>query len=151
MKSELLGLCIMCFCVLLLIAETFLFNFNKYLNKKNQIRELEAKNKNYELLASIDIDNVSSKIDTYIEERVKRYILFNFISKKIIYIKEEESEKMCKRITELVCIELSELYLFYVRLLVNIKSDEDLIKFVNTKVKMIVAENVSNYNTSQLP
>lgn len=133
--------------IYLIVASYFAY---KYFSRKNEIRSMEVKNKKYELLSSITPDTVKEYLDKYIKGYIDRYIIYKFISKKIIYIKEEDCEIMIKDITKLVYLELSELYLFYIQLLVSIKDDEDLLKYLNNKVKNIAIEAVSNFNSSSM-
>ena len=55
-----------------------IFIIKPYINEKNRIREIESKNKTYELFASIDTEAVQKELDTYFERYVNRYITYKF-------------------------------------------------------------------------
>ena len=119
-----------------------------YLDKKNEIRDKEIKNKKYELFKDIDTDIIKQTLDAYFEGYVNRYITYKFLSKKEMYIKSEEAEKMVNDITKLICIQISELYVFYITMLYSINDDEDLVQYIHNKVENTCIEAITNYNSS---
>ena len=52
-----------------------------YLDKKNEIKDKEVKNKKYELFKDIDTDIIKQALDAYFEGYVNRYITYKFLSK----------------------------------------------------------------------
>ena len=119
-----------------------------YLNKKNEIREKEIKNKKYELFKDLDIDIMKQSLDQYFEGYVNRYITYKFLAKKNMYINSEEVEKMVSDLTKLIYLQISELYIFYITMLQSIITDEDLLAYIHNKVENTCLEAVTNYNGS---
>lgn len=122
----------------------------KYLNEKNRIRDLEVKNEKYNLFTSISPEIVNSSINEYINTYIQKYITFKFIINKQIYIKDEECAIMVKDVTKLVYMDISELYIFYIKIITNIENDDDLLKFLNRRVKELSIEAISNFNSASI-
>ena len=120
-----------------------------YLETKNEIRNKEAINKKNELYLNIDSSKISEELNKYIETSVNRYIVYKFIAHKITFINAEETETMVRDLTKSVIIEMSELYLFYIRLLYNISTDNDLVRVVNNLLKNQIIDAVSSYNKAE--
>lgn len=127
-----------------------IFIIKPYINEKNRIREIESKNKTYELFANIDTESVQKELDTYFERYVNRYITYKFIANKVIYIKQDDIEKMVSDTTKLIMIEISELYIYYIKLLRSIDNNEDLIQYIYSRVSTITIDTVANYNSANL-
>lgn len=120
----------------------------KYLIPKNEIENMKLKNEKYNLFSRLSIPDIDNQIRSYITDYLQRYIAYKFISKKIEYIRDEDVETMIKDITKLIYIEISELYIFYIKMVYTINEDEDLLKYINSKVKEISIELVTNYNSA---
>lgn len=126
------------------------FILKPYMDEKNRIREIETKNKTYELFANIEPEAVQKEIDTYFERYVNRYITYKFIANKVIYIKQDDIEKMVSDTTKLIMIEISELYIYYIKLLRSIENNEDLVQYIYSRVSTITIDTVANYNSANL-
>ena len=126
------------------------FNIIPYLNEKNSIRKQELKIKEYEMYSKVDINEVSNIVDNYFQKYINRYITYKFIAKKKIYVKQDEIELMVRDITKVISIQISELYVYYIKFLQNINNEEDLIKFIHNKVSELTIESVSSFNNSNL-
>lgn len=127
---------------------TVIYITDKYLIPKNNIKELELKNETYNLFAQISVEKVNEYINNYFEEHVKQYIAMKFVLKRQNYIKESECDILVKDLTKVIYIEISELYLFYIRMIYKINTDEDLLKFINIKVKNIAIDYIASFNSS---
>ena len=143
--SLILGIMIAC-----IFGYGLVFIVKPYMYEKNRIREIESKNKAYELFASIDPEAVQKELDTYFERYVNRYITYKFIANKVIYIKQDDIEKMVSDTTKLIMIEISELYIYYIKLLRSIDNNEDLIQYIYSRVSTITIDTVANYNSANL-
>ena len=143
--SLILGIMIAC-----IFGYGLVFIIKPYMNEKNRIREIESKNKTYELFASIDPEAVQKELDTYFERYVNRYITYKFIANKVIYIKQDDIEKMVSDTTKLIMIEISDLYIYYIKLLRSIDNNEDLIQYIYSRVSTITIDTVANYNSANL-
>ena len=81
---------------------------------------------------------------------MNRYITYKFIANKVIYIKQDDIEKMVSDTTKLIMIEISELYIYYIKLLRSIDNNEDLIQYIYSRVSTITIDTVANYNSANL-
>lgn len=120
----------------------------KYLIPKNENKSMELKNEKYNLFASINTESVNANITEYFTNHIQKYIAYKFMSKKINYIREDDIEIMIKDITKLIYIEISELYIFYIKMIYSVNNDDDLLKYINLKVKEISIDLITNYNSS---
>lgn len=146
---------IIIFSVLYLITlGSFIYLFIKYimpyLNKKNENKEKEIKNKKYELFKDLDPDIMKESIDKYFKSEVNRYIAYKFIANKSMYIKTDEINEMIKDVTKLIYIEISELYVFYIKMTRSIDNDDDLLEYIHNRVQNICIETVSNFNSTMI-
>ena len=121
-----------------------------YLEPKNKLEEMKIKNDKYNLFSTLSIEAINQYLDDYFEGYIQKYISMRFMVRKITYIKEEACETMVRDITKVIAFEISELYIFYIKMVYNISTDEDLLKFINSKVKIVAVEQVSAYNSSTL-
>lgn len=119
-----------------------------YFNKKNELLEKDVKNKANTFFSNIDIESVNKLITEYIQKYIDRYIVYKFISNKKLYIDEESTDTMIKDVTKNVMRDISELYVFYFKLLYSIENTEDLIRYVHDKVMIQTVDSVSSYNKS---
>ena len=119
-----------------------------YFNKKNELLEKDVKNKANTFFSTIDIASVDKLITEYIQKYIDRYIVYKFISNKKLYINEESTDTMIKDVTKNVMRDISELYVFYFKLLYSIDDTEDLIRYVHDKVMIQTIDSVSSYNKS---
>lgn len=115
-------------------------------NKRNKLKEMEIKNTQYELFTKLDPSLIEEEIDKLINKYINNYYINYMIPNNIDYLKKDAIEKMIKELTKQVMLDLSELYLFYIKTLTNIKSDEDLLMFVHKKIKEHVLIFVTDYN-----
>ena len=122
-----------------------------YLDKKNNVLEKREKRKMYQLYSTIDPKLVRNTVMDYIDEYIDRYIMMQFTAQKIIYINNENATKMIKDITTAIIIEITELQLFYMKLIYDIQDDEDLARYVHLLVSRSALEKISLYNTTNIP
>lgn len=134
-------ICIIVFCLVVF------FVIKPYLDRKNEIRYMEAIHRRNEIFMNLSPEAMIESVDKYMKSYVNRYILYKFISKKINYIKQEDVDKMIKDITISITSDISELYIFYISMIRDINTDDDLILFINNRIKNICVEEVMNYNS----
>ena len=118
-----------------------LFIIKPMVDKYLDIRNKEIKNKLAEIYNTIDTKAVRTEVD--------QYILYKFIANKVSYIKQQEVDDMIKDVTKSVCKEIPELYIYYIKLIYSVSTDEELVTFVHQKTMALVIDSVSNYNSSQ--
>lgn len=122
-----------------------------YYDKKNELKDKEIKNEKYNLFMKLDVDAMNTVLDGYFETYINRYIAYKFLSKKNMYIKSEEAEIMVRDITKLIYIQISELYIFYIKMTQSIRDDDELLQYIHTKVENKCIESITNYNASMTP
>lgn len=128
----------------------FIRILDKCISRKNELKEMEIKNKKFELFANISTEAVQQELDKYFERYINKYITYKFISRKIIYIKQDEIETMIKDISKLIYIEISELYIYYIKLVINIENNEDLLKYIHSRVTTLSIDIASSFNSSEI-
>lgn len=113
--------------------------------KKVELSEREIKNDLYRIYMSIDPDVVQQTIDSMIDQKIQEYILYRIRTRDAQFISSKDSDNIVSTVTESIYIELSELYLFYIKLMRNIETDDDLLSYINNRVKyraiLIISEN----------
>lgn len=136
-----LGLLVILILVLLLIFVKVIPLYKK----KVELSEREIKNDLYRIYMSIDPDVVQQTIDSMIDQKIQEYILYRIRTRDAQFISSKDSDNIVSTVTESIYIELSELYLFYIKLMRNIETDDDLLSYINNRVKyraiLIISEN----------
>ena len=120
---------------------------NKYIKIREIRKNKEITNKTYELYSKLDPKLMDSELDEWIKKYINRYMIKNFIVQNIDYIKKDQIDEMVRDITKELMIDISDLYLFYIKLLVNIQNDDDLLQFIYYKASDRILEVVTEYNT----
>ena len=136
--------------IVIVIIMGTLFNIFIYINdgikQICEIKNKEIENQKAELFMKVDPNIANKEIEDMISDYINRYVVRHFLINNIDYIRKEEIDMMVKKITREVILDISELYLFYVKILVSIKDDDDLIRFINRKVSDKVLEFVTEFN-----
>lgn len=143
---------ILYFLVGLVYFTNIIIEKNKFARKNKDI-SVEIKNKELEiqkmkLFMEMDPMLINKEIDDYVSKYVEKYIFKQFVIHQIQYINDTETETMIRSVTGQIAIEISELYVFYFKILYNISDENDLVKFINLKVKDHVLEKITDYNAS---
>lgn len=110
---------------------------------------MDIKNEMYKLYMQMDPAKIEEEIDKMIQGYIDRYVVTNILANQIQYINKEETTLMIKTLDKTISLELSEMYLFYIKCLVNIRTDDDLLKYIHTKVKEHVLTFITNYNKTK--
>jgi hypothetical protein len=126
------------------------FIVRPYLEQMAHNNEIHVLNEKYALFNSINADDVKTRLDKYFEEFVNKYIVYKFISKKITYIKDAEVEQMVTDLTKLIALDISELYIFYIKLNTSVSTQDDLLVYIKSKVQADVVDAVSSYNKASI-
>ena len=128
----------------------FLFYFaniiSNYLTIKNKLRALEIDNKKYELFMNIDTKATEDEINSLIENYLNRYVLENFIINGEDFIRKDDIEIMIRELDKQIIVELSDLYIFYIKILIDVKNEDDIIAYIHRKTKDIVLNFVTEFN-----
>ena len=56
---------------------------------------------------------------------------------------------MVNVLTHNICIDITELYIFYIKNICNIQTDQDLIKFIRERVKEHVLQFINEFNQTK--
>ena len=129
-----------------IIAAIYCYLLYKQYVRKLDIALMDVTNKKYELYCKLDPELLENEIDKFINGKISAYVKYNFIINRILYITSAEIDKMNKEIIKQVMIELPDLYLFYIRNLININNDEDLLKYITRKSRELCLNVVTEYN-----
>ena len=142
-----------CITILLAVAAVVVIAFlvvKPYLNKMSTNNEMHIINEKYALFNSIDSDSIGEKLDKYFSEYVNRYVIYKFVSKKITYIKDNEVETMVSDLTKFIAVDISELYIFYIKMSTSITDQDSLLLYIKNKVRAEVVDVVSSYNKANI-
>lgn len=136
------------FFILFVVLVTF--GMIKYIVDKIEERkskELELKKTElYTLIDPIKLDNLISEwIHTYI----RKYILTNYTIHNISFVNQDMTKLMIKEVSSQIIVEMSDMYLAFIKLKYNLNRDEDLIKYVYNLVSDEVLIAISDYNKSE--
>lgn len=116
------------------------------IDKKNKLKEMEIKNNQYSLFSNLEPKLIEEEIDNLIDKYINIYYINYMIPNNIDYLRKDYIEKMVKELTKQIIMDISELYVFYIKCLVSIKSDQDLLTYIHKKVKEHVLTFVTDYN-----
>lgn len=122
------------------------FYLTKCLKRSLDIKERVVENNKYQLFAQMSTTVAKEEIDKMIESYVAKYALYNFVYPNVTYITNEEGNKCIREVTKQVILEMSELYVFYFKILYNIQDEDDLLKHINDLVEEYVLSYAANYN-----
>ena len=111
-----------------------------------EIKNKQVENDKMRLFMQMSPDLMEKELDKLLDDYVKRYIIYKFVANKIQFISSEAAETMVKDVTELVLINISDLYVFYLRMISDIKDDESLILQINSRVKNKCIDEVADFN-----
>lgn len=109
---------------------------------------LEKRNRNieYELYANLDIAAIETEIDKMIETYLNKYVLMNITANEKDFLRREDIELMTQSLTKDIVKDLSSLYLFYIKCIININDQDDIVKFIYRRVQWHVIEFSTNFN-----
>lgn len=133
--------------IFIITSAIILFYILKELNKRNQIKEKEVKNDLYRIYMDIDLIKTEEIIDNILKSYINKWVLININAKGGDYIKDAEVEELIKYVTTTFIAEMSDVHLFYLKCLTSISEDKNLIKYVRDKVKLLVLDFITDYNS----
>ena len=139
-------ICIVIIIALLVVLALGLFVGKPYLDNKQELEFRRVENEKLVLFSGIDTAILKDTLNTWVDDKIHEYILYRLRIGEKEYITGEESELLVSTVTNALYIELSELYLFYIKLLVNIETDDDVLTYLNTLVKTRAILIISDIN-----
>jgi hypothetical protein len=128
---------------LIMTAVVVLLYYNTIVNekKKNALKEKELENQKMELMMKIDTKAARAEVDALVERYFGEYTLYNFVAQKVVYIKKEDAELAVKEITKRIILNISETYIFYIKVLYFINDEDSLLE----KITDMVSEQMISY------
>ena len=124
--------------------------FMKYMEEKNKLKKIELENNKYDLFMRMDPKLAEKEIEDMIKKKVQEYAFTNFIMKRISYVMDPQINEMIKYLDKQIILEISEMYIFYIKIIANIEDETDLLNFINKKVQEQVLDFVTDFN-KQIP
>ncbi len=143
--TVLLSIIIICVTIFMVF---FLF-INPYMKSMIDIKNKSVTNEKYSIYATINPDNIRINITNAIDECIKTYYLWHFSYKENRYITEGEANEIIKSVSSTVYLSMSDLYLFYIKMLYEVKTDEDVLGYINRLVKERVLLFITENNKEQ--
>lgn len=123
--------------------------FVKYMDYKKEKINTESKRIEVEktkAYANIDTVAVNKEVDEWLKGYLDIYILKNITIPSVDYIKSGEAQDMLRNTCLKVMEELSELYRWYISLLVKSDTEDAIIDFLVGKLSLMVVNYVSEFN-----
>ena len=118
--------------------EYYLFPKINSSNTNDDIENQKTMNELYKLYLEIDPVRSRQLIDDLIDSYLKEYTLYHIATQETVYIKSEQIEEMIKVITETAYINLSDFYTFHIKILINVRDEEDILGYLRDRVKTAV-------------
>lgn len=121
----------------------------KCLKRSLDIKDKVIENDKYRLFAQMNTDAIREEINKMIESYVSKYALYNFVYPNVNYITNEGGITCIKEVTKTIILEMSELYVFYFKILYNIQDEDDLLKHIKELVEDYVMAYAAEYNNNK--
>lgn len=121
-------------------------------NKKDSTTTLKNKPLSADLqklYSTIDTKSVSDEIDNWIAGYLSDYIARNITLQGVEYVKAADTQKMLKEVSYNIISKMSNLYRWYISLLVNIDNDDNLIDFINARLSLQIIAFTSKFNQTK--
>ena len=135
---------IVCLCGVFLVGLGFLIlNYFKFkeekINNEHQFRILDSS-------VQIDLGDVISTFDTFIEMCLQEYLQININFKEITFINTELEEKILRDVSNKVMSEISPFMINKLSLVYRIESEEELAGLITNKTYLRVLDYVIQLN-----
>lgn len=132
------------FCVVLLLIAFLILK--PYLEKRNNINLMRVQNEKMDIMMKLDPKAAEDEIDKLVKNYINEYVFYQFIINDTKYIRKEETSIMIKSVIKSIMLELSELYIFYIKIIRDVSSEDDILNYITKKVKEHTLEFVTEYN-----
>lgn len=144
------GLLFLVFLYVVVFSVYVFIQIMKYLEEKQKIKKMEIENTKMDLMMKMDPKIAETEIEALIKKYVQEYSFTNFVMKQIIYIREDQVEEMVRYLDKQIIMEISELYIFYIKIIINITDEDDLLLYIDRKVRSEVLEFITDFNKTEL-
>jgi hypothetical protein len=122
------------------------FDIVPLMEEKNEIRDNELKNDLYKLYTQLDPDIIHQNIDNLIDKEIAKYMVINIRTRESHYMNSQDIDTMVKNVSANIYLNLSDMYITFIKLVYNVNSADDLIIFINDAVKMRAIDVVTENN-----
>ena len=115
--------------------------------EERKLKELELRKTDmYSYIDPIKLDNI---LNEWIHNYVQKYILNNITIHNIEFINQDMTKRMIKDVTNQIILEMSDMYVSYLKLKYNMNKQDDLIKYIYNMVMDDSLIAVSEYNRAE--
>ena len=125
--------------------ESKIMDNNKNMILKNNYIDPELQ----KLYANIDTQMVNEEIDKWIKSYLDDYIVKNITIQGSEYIKKTDIDNMLKDVLTNIVYHVSDLYKWYISLLINIDNEDDMIDFITNRLSIQIIAFVSKFNQTK--
>lgn len=122
---------------------------NKGIDSITEINKMKIMNRQYEIYMDVDIKKTEEMIDELVQKHMAEYVLREIIAQQVEYITKDQIESMIKAIDKSILLSLSDLYVFYIKLLTKVDSERDLIAYIHHKTNEHVLSYVTEFNKTK--
>ena len=122
---------------------------NKGIDSITEINKMKIMNRQYEIYMDVDIKKTEEMIDELVQKHMAEYILKEIIAQQVEYITKDQIESMIKAIDKSILLTLSDLYVFYIKLLTKVDSERDIIAYIHHKTNEHVLNYVTEFNKTK--
>lgn len=122
------------------------FDIVPLMEEKNEIRDNELKNDLYKLYTQLDPDIIHQNIDNLIDKEIAKYMVINIRTRESQYMNSQDIDTMVKNVSANIYLNLSDMYITFIKLVYNVNNTDDLIIFINDAVKMRAIDVVTENN-----
>ena len=144
MEIILISLLTIIFIALLVPIIIISLNIAREMRRKNDIEDRKVKNDLYRVYMDIDLIRAKELIDAIINEYIIDWVGMNIGGEN--YIKDEQVSRMINEVTSKFILEMSDVHLFYIKCIYNVRDDKSLLLFVREKVKKLVLIFITDFN-----
>ena len=122
------------------------FDIVPLIEEKNEIRDNELKNELYRLYTQLDPDIIHQNIDNLIDKEIAKYMVINIRTRESHYMNSQDIDTMVKNVSANIYLNLSDMYITFIKLVYNVNNADDIIIFINDAVKMRAIDVVTENN-----
>lgn len=125
--------------IALIISVTIIWSvylIKSCLEAKYVLQSTDIDNERYRLYNDIDPGVVLANIQAWADNAIAEYIFKNISTRSNTYMSSTDIETMVKTVSAILYKDISPLYLYYIKLLVDLEDDDALIVYINELVKM---------------
>ena len=122
---------------------------NKGIDSITEINKMKIMNRQYEIYMDVDIKKTEEMIDELVQKHMAEYVLREIIAQQVEYITKDQIESMIKAIDKSILLTLSDLYVFYIKLLTKVDNERDIIAYIHHKTNEHVLKYVTEFNKTK--